>query len=111
MLKCSVSEKAESPALHIFTETTAQQHSKMTEPLSAPSIGLPPLYELSHIFSCCQLEGRPLMYDRAISLMYKGRQRGPLPRVCLTLDPYQLEAAHWLKEIRHGLLRLRQSTE
>lgn len=62
-------------------------------------------------FSCCQLEGCPLMYDRAISLMYKGGQRGSLPCVRLTLDPYQLEAAHWPKEIRNGLLRLRHCNE
>lgn len=51
------------------------------------------------------------MYDRAILLMYKDRQKGFPAFVCLTLDTYQLEAVHWPKEIRRGLLKPRYETE
>lgn len=79
----------------------SEQSNKRTKPQSAPAQDFPFVWAESR-FSCCQLEGCPLMYDRAILLMSKARQRGFHAFASFSLGPDQLEAAHWPKEIRNG---------
>lgn len=105
MLSALSQRRTLSPQSCISSHKMSEQSNKRAKPLSVPAQDFPFVRAESR-FSCCQLEGCPLMYDRAILLMSKARQPGFLTFVSLSLGPDQLEAAHWPKEIRSGLRRL-----
>lgn len=110
MLSALSQRRTLSPQPCISSHKMSEQSNKRAKPLSVPAQDFP-FVRVESRFSCCQLEGCPLMYDRAILLMSKARQRGFLAFVSLSLGPDQLEAAHWPKEIRSGLQRLWCCTE